>query len=333
LLAASIHNHGKTTRRPKESHPMRSAGWVLVPFVALACVGGVLGQVVLVPAPAPVGQTIVVGPSVGLSYKRGSLRIGGFLGSIGLGNPYGMAPYGASTSQVTINYFIPRPVLVAPPAPAEDLSGVDLDVTPPPWRPKLAPPPRRPAPAAAKPAQAAPKPAPPPKPPELPPPPPAPELESSLLVGAGEKAFAAKEYGLAAQRFHQAAVADRNSSHARFLLAQALFALGKYREAVAAIHEGMDLDLNWPRKAFRPRLDLYKGNEADFTTHLKDLEAALGRSPDNRFFLFLEGYQLWLDGRQADAIPFFQRARAVTVDTTYIDRFLRLAPGGALAAK
>jgi thioredoxin-like negative regulator of GroEL len=158
-------------------------------------------------------------------------------------------------------------------------------------------------------------------------------MESALLIGEGQRAFADQEYGLAAQRFHQAAVADRKSAKARFLLGQALFALGKYREAVAAIHEGMDLDLNWPRNAFRPRIDLYKGIEADFTAHLKDLEDALAGSPDNRFLLFLDAYQLWLDGRPMEAVVLFRRARAVTVDTSYIDRFLRAAMEGKVAAR
>jgi tetratricopeptide (TPR) repeat protein len=174
------------------------------------------------------------------------------------------------------------------------------------------------------------------KEPGLPGPPPLPDdpaARAAQLTSQGRKAFADRAYGLAAQRFRRAAVADKKSARARFLLAQALFALGKYREAVAAVHEGMDLAPEWPRAPFRPRLELYAGSEAAFTAQLKDLQDALTGSPDNRFFLFLYAYELWFDGRQAEAVPLFQKARAVTVDTTYIDRFLRAARGKAVAAR
>jgi hypothetical protein len=320
---------------------MRSAGWLLSPLLLLAWAGDVLAQIILVPPPPPVGQSIVVGPSIGFSYRRRGLRVGGFVGSVSVvdsfGYPsFGLAPYGSVSNQVTINYYAPRRMILPP--VEEDLSGVDLDVELPPWKQQPGPaaergppPPRKKLPEAAPPPPEKKAQVPPPekKGPAFPPPPPAPadpQIESALLIGEGQAAFADQEYGLAAQRFRQAAVADRNSSKARFLLAQALLAVGKYREAVAAIHEGMDLDLQWPRNAFRPRLDLYKGIEGDFTAHLKDLKDSLAASPDNRFLLFLYAYQLWLDGQQLDATPVFRHARAVTVDTTYIDRFLRAAP-------
>jgi hypothetical protein len=317
---------------------MRSAGWLLPPLAVLAWAGPLPAQV-LVPGP-PAGSAIVVGPSVGYSHPRRGPRVI-------VMDPYGFAPWGRGpyrvvTRQVTINVYLPPPILVVP-APEEDLSGVDLDTVPPPWKAKeeAAAPPRQPEKPRAKPApppppaKLKPPPAPRKKEPALPAPPALPEdpaTAAGLLIANGAAAFANEDYGLAAQRFRHAARLDRTSARARFLLAQALFALGKYREAVAAIHEGMDLDLNWPRAPFRPRLDLYKGNEAALADHLQGLKEALAGSPDNRFFLFLYAYQLWFDGRQADAVPFFQRARAVTVDTTYIDRFLRAAPGGAVAA-
>jgi hypothetical protein len=313
---------------------MRSAAWLLSPLAALFAVNTLPAQI-LVPAPPP-GPAVVVGSGITISYTRRPWRL---FGGVYVVDPYTLAPVGVVTKQVTVNYYFPRPVIVAPP-PDPDLSGVDLDVVPPPWKPQPqkrppAPPRPKPPPPPAPPAKAKP-PAPAPKAPALPEPPPLPadpQAEAALLISNGLKAFADEQYGLAVQRFRRAAVADKANTRARFLLAQTLFALGKYREAVGAIHEGMDLDPNWPRAPFRPRLDLYKGNEATFTAQLKDLEQALDKSPDNRHLLFLYAYALWFDGRQPEAVAFFQRARAVTVDTTYIDRFLRAAPGGAVAAR
>ena len=317
---------------------MRSAGWLLPPLAVLAWAGELPAQI-LVPGPPP-GPTVVVGPGVGLGYPGRGPRLV-VLDPYGPG-PRGWGPYRVVRRRVTINVFLPPPIVVVPP-PEEDLSGVDLDAVPPPWKhqpgEEAAPPPQPEKPRAkpAPPPQQ--KPLPPPAPrkkePALPAPPPLPEdpaTAAGLLIANGVAAFAGGEYGLAAQRFRQAARTDRTSARARFLLAQALFALGKYREAVAAIHEGMDLDLNWPRSPFRPRFDLYKGQEAALAAQLQALKEALAGSPDNRWFLFLYAYQLWFDGRRADAVPFFERARAVTVDTRYIDRFLRAAPAGAVAA-
>jgi hypothetical protein len=292
---------------------MRSSVWLLPLPALLLGVGDAAAQVFVVPPGSP---TIIISQGGGVIYPRRFF--------------WGLTPYGVSSSRVTITYYFPRPVFAAP-SPEVDVSGVDLDKVPPPWRPKVE---KAPAPQLPKPAPPAAKP--PPKPPAPPAPPKLPEdpqAAAALLMADGQQAFHNQEYGLAAQRFRRAAVTDRKSARARFLLAQALFALGKYPNAVGAIYEGMDLDLNWPRNPFRPRLDLYKGNEAAFTEQLQELKAALDKSPDNRFLLFLYGYQLWFDGQQLEAVVLFQRARAVTVDTTYIDRFLRAAPAGPVAAR
>jgi hypothetical protein len=76
-------------------------------------------------------------------------------------------------------------------------------------------------------------------------------------------------------------------------------------------------------KTFRPRLDLYKGNEAEFDTHLKRLGDALRGQPLESDLLFLYAYQLWFDGRRAEAVVYFERARAVAADSTFIDRFVK----------
>jgi tetratricopeptide (TPR) repeat protein len=164
--------------------------------------------------------------------------------------------------------------------------------------------------------------------PELPRPPrpeAEPRAENARLVALGRAAFASLEYGRAAQRFRQATQEAPREPLAHFLLAQALVALGKYREAVDAIHAGMELRPDWPAAHFPP-LELYGANVADWPAHLRRLEDTLKRHPDDPVLLFLYGYELWFDGRREEAEGLFRRARPGAADPSVIDRFLRALP-------
>jgi Tfp pilus assembly protein PilF len=109
-----------------------------------------------------------------------------------------------------------------------------------------------------------------------------------------------------------------------FLRAEAEFALGKHRLAARSIEAGLRLKPEWPGvKTFRPRRDLYKGQEDEFDAHLRRLGDATQEQPSEGNLLFLYGYQLWFDGRPAEAAAYFERARAVAAAPTYIDRFLK----------
>ena len=258
--------------------------------------------------------------------------------------PYYAAPYAYSgVSRVTVVYgpapALPAPTLVA--AMPRVLHLDDLGVLDPNLRGEF--PPDRKAPEPVAPPQGPalpggrdagvfkplapdnreqankPVPAEKPKPPPPPPVPPPPELpraarpdadpknESKRLIDLGRTAFAAREYGRAAQRFRDAAKQAPDDAMPHFLFAQALFAAGQYAAAVDAIRDGMRLRPDWPTARFPPR-DLYGPNAADFAEHLGQLRAALGQSPNDAGLLFLQAYQLWFDGRQDEARPFFQRA-------------------------
>lgn len=145
------------------------------------------------------------------------------------------------------------------------------------------------------------------------------------------ESFARQEYGRAERLFLQVTAEHPADADAHFLLAQARFALGKYREAVASIHAGMRLRPDWPTAGVRPRT-LYGPNPADLAEQLERLRAALGRFPDDPVLLFLLGYQLWFDERREEARPLFERARPLAPDRTFIDRFLQAAPAQAVAA-
>lgn len=148
-----------------------------------------------------------------------------------------------------------------------------------------------------------------------------PKAESVRQLKLGRDAFVAGEYGRAIQFFRDAARATPEESEPYFLLAQGLFAAGRYPEAVDAIRVGLALRADWPKARFAPR-DLYGPNAADFNDHVRSLRDALQLSPNDPALLFLLGYELWFDGRQEEARPLFQKARPRMADPAVVDRFL-----------
>jgi hypothetical protein len=206
---------------------------------------------------------------------------------------------------------------------------------PEPLKPPVPPPeaPKPPAPPPMPPAPPAPMPPAPPlkEPPELPKPPAPlddPKAEYDRLLALGRAAFADQQYGRAAERFRQAAVLQPNQPMPQFLLAETLFAQGKYHDAVDAIHAGMLLQPDWPTARFQP-LELYGPHPADYADQLKALQDALDRRPGDPDLLFLTAYALWFDGRKDDARALFQKALPGAADPAMVQRFLRAAAGGA----
>ncbi len=155
-----------------------------------------------------------------------------------------------------------------------------------------------------------------------------PDAEYARLLGLGRDAFADLEYGRAADRFHQAAAVRPNQALPHFLLAQTLFAQGKYHDAVDAVQAGMVLQPDWPTAHFQP-VELYGQHPADYTDQLKALQDALDRRPGDPDLLFLDAYALWFDGRRDEARPLFLKALPGAADPGMVLRFLRAAAGPA----
>jgi Flp pilus assembly protein TadD len=139
--------------------------------------------------------------------------------------------------------------------------------------------------------------------------------DADRLVEAGRTAFAAGQYGRALERFRKAAEITPEEPSAHYLVSQALFALGKYREAVAAIAAGVTLRPDWSEARFRSR-DLYADRLAAFDAHLAELRKAVEMFPDDPALNFLLGHQLWFDGKPDEAQPFLLKARAAGNDRT-----------------
>jgi hypothetical protein len=323
-------------------------GWALL--LLLVC--GPLALAQFLPVPAPV---VAVGVSRHGHHTHFSAYYAGGAGYYS--GYYGYPYYPVGVSRVTVVQLVtPPPVVVAPPAVAvadriparpgpEEVVPPDEKPMPgdggfrpvrPPMPPPVPPPPKVPEvppakpPAKEKPNQPPPpekpkEPAPVPEPPRPPRPAADPKVESARQRQLGLDAFAAAEYGRAAQRFRQAAHVNPNDATAYFLLAQAEVALGKYDAAVEAIQAGMRLDPDWPSAPFRP-VTLFGDNVTDLPEHLFALQDALARHPDDPALLFLTAYQLWFDGRRDEARPLFERAAAVAPDRSFSERFLLTRP-------
>jgi hypothetical protein len=300
-----------------------------------------LPLVALLASPAS-AQGIVYGTSIGYGYTRvtgrGAVTVGirkvrvvaapGFFGepyAYGLYGPFGLAP----VRQVTLLYSAPppQPVIVINLPPPVFVEDPEVIVERPDRRPDAAPRPlerdnRNPAPKVKpKPVlKEEPKPAKPrverPR-----------GAEADRLTDRGQDAFAAGEYGRAADHFRRAIEADPNEGPAHFLLAQAFFALGKYREAVEAIREGLVLRPDWPAAPLPP-LKLYGPDAEPYLEQMRLLEDAIGRHPEDPVLLFLDGYQRWINGRRGEGREQLLRARRHGGDARAIDRFLRTPPAG-----
>jgi hypothetical protein len=314
-------------------------GWAIL-LGLLVCASAARAQLIF--GSPYVGGYSAGGFAVGVSKHGHHTRLSAFVtgGSAYYSSYYGYPFYPAAINRVTfIQITQPPTVIVAPPPVVELGAGLaqpQAEVVEPPQEragaggfrpvrpaavPRVPPPPKVPEVPPAKPPEKPAKPEEKPKPPR----PPLPEADPRTDSAIGLEAFAAGEYGRASQRFRQAIHVNPNDARAYFLLAQAEFVLGKYDEAVEAIQKGMAIERDWPLANFRPVM-LYGENVTDWPEHLRRLENALNRHPEDWVLLFLYAYELWFDGRQDEARPLFQHAAAVAPDKSYSERFLLARP-------
>jgi hypothetical protein len=150
--------------------------------------------------------------------------------------------------------------------------------------------------------------------------PPAPAEASP--IDRGRAAFAAGEYGRAADFFRRALAENANDPQASFFLVQALIALGKYTAAADAARAAVEHFPGWPALAIRP-VDLYGPNAAEYRNHLRLLGETQAVHADDPVLSFLYGYALWFDGRKDEARALFRRAAPAYPAA---ERFLRPVP-------
>ena len=150
-----------------------------------------------------------------------------------------------------------------------------------------------------------------------------PQALAAFRLAAGRGAFAAGEYGRAADQFRAASVTD---PIAFFLLAQAHTARGEYAEAVSAVRNGMRKAPDWPAARFR-YADLYGDRWEPLADHLAALRAAADAKPADPAARFLYGYHLWFAGERAAAAKAFRALSPTVKDNALIERFLQEAEG------
>ena len=134
-----------------------------------------------------------------------------------------------------------------------------------------------------------------------------PKREAARLVTLGRAAFAAGDYGRAAEHFERAGAADPADAPACFLQAQAKFAAGKYADAAASLRDGLVRDPAWPKSAFAPAV-LHGDRPERFVLHLIALKKAVADNPGQPALEFVLGYQLWFSGDKAEADRLFRAA-------------------------
>jgi tetratricopeptide (TPR) repeat protein len=163
--------------------------------------------------------------------------------------------------------------------------------------------------------------------PVIPPDPPRPpaglagRADADRVAEAGRRAFTDGQYGRALELFRRAAVLTPDEPSAHYLVSQAQFALGKYREAVVAIAAGMAVRPDWPQARFGSR-ELYWKKPELFDDHLAALRQAEAEFPDDANLVFLLGHQVWFDGKHDEARPLFRKAAALGKGQTPAEAFL-----------
>jgi hypothetical protein len=214
---------------------------------------------------------------------------------------------------IVINNIIQAPGIAAAPGARGNLPPPEFDPGP--------PPPKVPAPKVpAKPVKPPPQPAPPIILPDMKAIGPLGRADADRIVEAGRKAFADGQYGRALELFRKAADITPAEPSVHYLISQAYFSLGKYREAVSAIAMGMALRADWHEARFNSR-DLYWKKPELFDDHLKALRDAVAAFPNDAELLFMLGHQLWFDGKHEDAKAIILKARTLRPGNTPADAF------------
>jgi hypothetical protein len=269
-------------------------------------------------------------PGVGIQIRSGpfnSLTVVPGLYGVGFGSIYGPVPtwyYGwpgvSSTFAIQPAVAMP-PIVVQNIIQAPGVAAVGGGFVPP-EADVPAPAKRAPAPKPAKPA------APAKVIPVIPPPPPK-ELpaqpgraDADRIAEAGRKAFGDGQYGRALELFRKAAEITPNEPSAYYLISQAEFALGKYREAVEAIKAGIALRADWPDARFVSR-ELYWKKPELYDDHLNALRQAATEFPNDATLAFLLAHQLWFDGKHDDGKVLFQKAATIAKGQTPAEVFLK----------
>jgi Flp pilus assembly protein TadD len=124
----------------------------------------------------------------------------------------------------------------------------------------------------------------------------------------GEQAFRSGNYEAAIREWQHAMVDDPNNGALVALMAQALFAIGRYENAAGAVQTAMQMlpENEWG-SVVKNYSQLY-GNIGDYTTQLKALEIARDGKPDDPALRFELGYHFGYLGYPKNAVAELDKA-------------------------
>jgi hypothetical protein len=140
------------------------------------------------------------------------------------------------------------------------------------------------------------------------------------FASIGEQDFRAGRYDAAVRSWRHALVDEPGNGGVMLLLAQALFATGKYDEAAGAVQLGMQM---LPVEKWGAVVEHYRelySKIGDYTTQLRALEAARDKKVDDPALRFLLGYHYGFLGYPKNAVQ-------------QLDKCVELAPKDELAQK
>jgi len=134
-----------------------------------------------------------------------------------------------------------------------------------------------------------------------------PRKEAQRWVQRGRAAFAAGEYGRAAQLFATAAEKDPDLPFSRYWQAQAEIAAGRYAHAFAVLRLGLQQHAQAAHH-FDPK-ELYGTHPQRHAEHLAALRRAVADQPQEPILTYLLAWQLWLIGEKAEARRWWERSQ------------------------
>jgi tetratricopeptide (TPR) repeat protein len=136
----------------------------------------------------------------------------------------------------------------------------------------------------------------------------------------GLELFKAGNYGQALSAFKLAAETNQGDAAARIYTVHALFATGRYREAMPFLKRAFELQPKIALLDFDMRDDY--GKRADFDAQYQALRAALDKSPTSVERLIMLGYVHYYTGRREAAYEPLTKAKSLDPANPLIDRLL-----------
>ncbi|MFO1020928.1 MAG: tetratricopeptide repeat protein [Planctomycetales bacterium] len=148
-------------------------------------------------------------------------------------------------------------------------------------------------------------------------------VTSNAYADRGEEQFKAANYDNAVKEWRHAVVEDPKNGVLVMMLAQGLFATGKFEEAAGAIQQGM---LILPEESWGVVPKNYKElytNIGDYTTQLRALEKARKEKPDDPALRFLLGYHYGYLGFPQEAVVELKKNLSIVPEDQLADKMMK----------